>query len=48
MEDLKQKYLSMLYGNKKLYKKHELQVVDNLIDTHRKYNKKIYLQKRKF
>ena len=39
MEDLKQKYLSMLYGNKKLYKKHELQVVDNLIDTHRKYNK---------
>lgn len=39
MEDLKQKYLSMLYGNKKLYKKHELQSVDNLIDTHRKYNK---------
>ena len=39
MEDLKQKYLSMLYGNKKLYKNHELQVVDNLIDTHRKYNK---------
>ena len=39
MEDLKQKYLSMIYGNKKLYKKHELQVVDNMIDTHRKYNK---------
>ena len=38
MEDLKQKYLSMLYGNKKLYKNHELQVVDNLIYTHRKYN----------
>lgn len=39
MEDLKQKYLSMLYGNKKLYKNHELQMVDNLIDTHRIYNK---------
>ena len=39
MEDLKRKYLSMLYGNKKLYKKHELQMVDNLIHTHRMYNK---------
>lgn len=39
MEDLKQKYLSMLYGNKKLYKNNELQMVDNLIYTHRKYNK---------
>ena len=29
----------MLYGNKKLYKNHELQVVDNLIYTHIKYNK---------
>ena len=28
-----------IHGNKKLYKKHELQVVDNLIYTHRKYNK---------
>ena len=39
MEDLKQKYLQIIYGNKKLYKKHELQMVDNLIYTHRKYNK---------
>ena len=39
MEDLKQKYLSMLYGNKAKYENHELQMVDNLIDTHRIYNK---------
>ena len=39
MEDLKQKYLQIIYGNKKLYKNHELQMVDNLIYTHRKYNK---------
>ena len=39
MEDLKQKYLSMLYGNKDKYENHELQIVDNLIDTHRIYNK---------
>ena len=39
MEDLKQKYLSMLYGNKAKYEDNELQMVDNLIDTHRKYNK---------
>lgn len=39
MEDLKQKYLSMLYGNKAKYEDNELQMVDNLIDTHRMYNK---------
>ena len=39
MEDLKQKYLQIIYGNKKLYKNHELKTVDNLIDTHIKYNK---------
>lgn len=39
MEDLKQKYLSMLYENKAKYENHELQMVDNLIDTHRMYNK---------
>ena len=39
MEDLKQKYLSMLYGNKAKYENNELQMVDNLIHTHIKYNK---------
>lgn len=39
MEDLKQKYLSMLYGNKAKYEDNELQMVDNLIYTHSKYNK---------
>ena len=39
MEDLKQKYLSMLYGKQESYSDDELQMVDNLIHTHRKYNK---------
>ena len=39
MEDLKQKYLQIIYGKKESYNDDELQVVDNLIDTHRKYNK---------
>ena len=39
MEDLKQKYLQIIYGEKESYSDDELQIVDNLIDTHRKYNK---------
>ena len=39
MENLKQKYLQIIYGKKESYNDDELQVVDNLIDTHRKYNK---------
>ena len=39
MEDLKQKYLQIIYGKKESYSDDELQVVDNLIYTHRKYNK---------
>ena len=39
MDDLKQKYLQIIYGKKESYGDDELQVVDNLIDTHRKYNK---------
>ena len=39
MEDLKQKYLQIIYGKKESYSDDELQVVDNLIDTHRIYNK---------
>ena len=38
MEELKQKYLQIIYGDKKLYEKNETQVVDNLINTYRKYN----------
>jgi len=39
MEDLKQKYLKIIYGEKESYSDDELQMVDNLIHTHRKYNK---------
>ena len=39
MENLKQIYLQIIYGKKESYNDDELQVVDNLIDTHRKYNK---------
>ena len=39
MENLKQKYLQIIYGKKESYNDDELQVVDNLIDTHRKYNR---------
>ena len=39
MENLKQKYLKIIYGEKKSYSDDELQIVDNLIHTHRKYNK---------
>lgn len=39
MEYLKQKYLKIIYGEKESYSYDELQMVDNLIDTHRKYNK---------
>ena len=39
MENLKQKYLQIIYGKQKSYSDDELQMVDNLIDTHRKYNK---------
>ena len=39
MENLKQKYLQIIYGKKESYNDDELQMVDNLIDTHRKYNK---------
>ena len=39
MENLKQKYLKIIYGEKKSYSDDELQVVEILIDTHRKYNK---------
>ena len=39
MEYLKQKYLQIIYGKKKSYSDDELQIVDNLIHTHRKYNK---------
>lgn len=39
MEDLKQKYLQIIYGKKESYSDDELQMVDNLIHTHRKYNK---------
>ena len=39
MEDLKQKYLQIIYGEKESYSDNELQMVDNLIYTHRKYNK---------
>ena len=39
MEDLKQKYLQIIYGKKESYSDYELQVVDNLIDTNRKRNK---------
>ena len=39
MEDLKQKYLQIIYGKQESYSDDELQMVDNLIDTHRKYNK---------
>ena len=39
MEDLKQKYLQIIYGKKESYSDDELQVVDNMIDTHRIYNK---------
>ena len=39
MENLKQIYLQIIYGKKESYNDDELQMVDNLIDTHRKYNK---------
>ena len=39
MENLKQKYLQIIYGKKESYNDDELQVVDNLIYTHRKYIK---------
>ena len=39
MEDLKQKYLHIIYGKQESYSYDELQMVDNMIDTHRKYNK---------
>ena len=39
MEDLKQKYLQILYCKQESYSDDELQMVDNLINTHRKYNK---------
>ena len=39
MENLKQKYLQIIYGKKESYNDDEFQVVDNLIDTHRKYIK---------
>ena len=39
MEDLKQKYLKIIYGKQESYSDDELQMVDNLIDTHRMYNK---------
>ena len=39
MEDLKQKYLKIIYGKQESYSDYELQMVDNLIHTHRKYNK---------
>ena len=39
MQDLKQKYLQIIYGKKESYSDDELQVVDNLIDTHTKYNR---------
>ena len=39
MENLKQIYLQIIYGKKESYNDDELQIVDNLIDTHRKYNK---------
>ena len=39
MEDLKQKYLQTIYGKQESYSDDELQMVDNLIHTHRKYNK---------
>ena len=39
MEDLKQKYLQIIYGKQESYSDDELQMVDNLIHTHRKYNK---------
>ena len=39
MEDLKNIYLQIIYGKKESYNDDELQVVDNLIDTHRKYNR---------
>ena len=39
MEDLKQKYLQIIYGKQESYSDDELQIVDNLIHTHRKYNK---------
>ena len=39
MENLKQIYLQIIYGKKESYNDDELQVVDNLIDTHRKYNR---------
>ena len=39
MENLKQKYLQIIYGKQESYSDDELQMVDNLIDTHRKYNK---------
>ena len=39
MEDLKQKYLQIIYGKKESYSDDELQMVDNLIDTHRRYSK---------
>ena len=39
MEDLKQKYLQILYGKQESYSDDELQMVDNLINTHRMYNK---------
>lgn len=39
MEDIKQKYLQIIYGKQESYSDDELQMVDNLIHTHRKYNK---------
>ena len=38
MKNLKKIYLQIIYGKKESYSDDELQVVDNLIDTHRKYN----------
>ena len=47
MEDLKQKYLQIIYGKKESYNDDELQVVDNLIDTHRKHIKENLFRKPK-
>ena len=39
MENLKQKYLQIIYGKQESYSDDELQMVDNLIHMHIKYNK---------
>ena len=39
MENLKNIFLQIIYGKKESYSDDELQMVDNLIDTHRKHIK---------